>query len=394
MGSKWKTSFLTDHYIISSGLSKPAKDFGTGYPFLSFKDIFYNYFLPDSLTQLVQSTDKERAACSVKRGDVFLTRTSETMHELGMSSVALKDYVDATFNGFCKRLRPKETSELEPEYVGYYLRSPLFRQSMLAFSTMSTRASLNNEMISRLEISYPDRKIQKKIANILLSLDKKIAISRAINQTLEKMSQILFKSWFVDFNPVIDNALDAGNPIPEALQSRAELRQKVRNSADFKPLPADIRALFPAEFEETELGWMPKGWHHKHAEEIATISIGKTPPRNNKECFSEKKGNNYTWVSIKDLGNCNVFIKESSEYLTTDAVNNYNVKVVPKGAVLLSFKLTIGRIAIAANTLTTNEAIAHFYNMKHGVNKEYLYSYLQNFDYNSLGSTSSIATAV
>ncbi|HCI5946683.1 TPA: restriction endonuclease subunit S [Klebsiella quasipneumoniae subsp. quasipneumoniae] len=272
MGSKWKTSFLTDHYSISSGLSKPAKDFGTGYPFLSFKDIFYNYFLPDSLTQLVQSTDKERASCSVRRGDVFLTRTSETMHELGMSSVALKDYTDATFNGFCKRLRPKETSELEPEYVGYYLRSPVFRQSMLAFSTMSTRASLNNEMISRLEISYPDRKIQKKIANILLSLDEKIAISRAINQTLEQISQTLFKSWFVDFDPVMDNALDAGNPIPEALHSRSELRQKVRNSADFKPLPADIRALFTAEFEETELGWVPRGWKEGSIPDIAFIN--------------------------------------------------------------------------------------------------------------------------
>ncbi|WP_263070706.1 restriction endonuclease subunit S [Enterobacter huaxiensis] len=276
MGSKWKTSFLTDHYSISSGLSKPAKDFGTGYPFLSFKDIFYNYFLPDSLTQLVQSTDQERASCSVRRGDVFLTRTSETMHELGMSSVALKDYTDATFNGFSKRLRPKETSELEPEYVGYYLRSPVFRQSMLAFSTMSTRASLNNEMISRLEISYPDRKIQKKIANILLSLDEKIAISRAINQTLEQMSQTLFKSWFMDFDPVIDNALDAGNPIPEALQSRAELRQKFRNIVDFKPLPKNIRALFPTEFEETELGWVPKGWDVVKTEDIA-IKIGMGP---------------------------------------------------------------------------------------------------------------------
>ncbi|HBQ3044710.1 TPA: restriction endonuclease subunit S [Klebsiella quasipneumoniae subsp. similipneumoniae] len=287
MGSKWKTSFLTDHYSISSGLSKPAKDFGTGYPFLSFKDIFYNYFLPDSLTQLVQSTDKERASCSVRRGDVFLTRTSETMHELGMSSVALKDYTDATFNGFCKRLRPKETSELEPEYVGYYLRSPVFRQSMLAFSTMSTRASLNNEMISRLEISYPDRKIQKKIANILLSLDEKIAISRAINQTLEQMSQTLFKSWFVDFDPVIDNALDAGNPIPEALQSRAELRQKVRNNVDFKPLPADIRALFPADFEETDLGWAPKTWKVESLNRIANFQNGlalqKFRPRNNEE---------------------------------------------------------------------------------------------------------------
>ncbi|EIY0382447.1 restriction endonuclease subunit S, partial [Escherichia coli] len=80
--------------------------------------------------------------------------------------------------------------------------------------------------------------------------------------------------------------------------------------------------------------------------------------------------------------------------LTSDAVNSYNVKIVPKDAVLLSFKLTIGRIAIAEDILTTNEAIAHFYNMKHGINKEYLYSYLKIFDYNSLGSTSSIATAI
>lgn len=308
MGNKWKTSFLTDHYIISSGLSKPAKDFGTGYPFLSFKDIFYNYFLPDSLTQLVQSTNKERATCSVKRGDVFLTRTSETMHELGMSSVALKDYADATFNGFCKRLRPKEESELEPEYVGYYLRSPLFRQNMLAFSTMSTRASLNNEMISRLEISYPDRKIQKKIAHVLLSLDKKIAISKAINQTLEQMSQTLFKSWFVDFDPVIDNALDAGNPIPEALQSRAELRQKVRNSADFKPLPADIRTLFPAEFEETELCWIPKGWKEVKLSLLSKITSGKRPPSKFSEPSSINNvpvwgGNGIKWFTSEYLYN-------------------------------------------------------------------------------------------
>ena len=94
----------------------------------------------------------------------------------------------------------------------------------------------------------------------LQTLDKKITLNRQINQTLEQMAQTLFKSWFVDFDPVIDNALDAGNEIPELLQTRAELRQKIRASQDFQPLPADIRALFPAEFEESELGWVPKGW--------------------------------------------------------------------------------------------------------------------------------------
>lgn len=337
MESKWKTSFLTDHYIISSGLSKPAKDFGTGYPFLSFKDIFYNYFLPDSLTQLVQSTDKERAACSVKRGDVFLTRTSETMHELGMSSVALKDYGDATFNGFCKRLRPKEESELEPEYVGYYLRSPLFRQNMLAFSTMSTRASLNNEMISRLEISYPGRKIQKKIAHVLLSFDKKIAISKAINQTLEQMSQTLFKSWLVDFDPVIDNALDAGNPIPEALQSRAELRQKVRNNADFKPLPADIRALFPAEFEETELGWVPRDWSVTELGQLVTVKRGGSP----RPIHDFLRADGFPWVKISDAtASSTRFLMSTKEFIKSEGLNK--TVLLKKGSLILSNSATPG----------------------------------------------------
>ena len=147
------------------------------------------------------------------------------MHELGMSSVALQDLEKATFNGFTKRLRPKPNNELYPEYVGYYLRSPKFRNDMLAFSTMSTRASLNNSMISKLTIRYPDRSYQKKIAHILKTLDDKIELNRQMNKNLEAMAQALFKSWFVDFDPVIDNALLAGNDIPDELAERAELRQ-------------------------------------------------------------------------------------------------------------------------------------------------------------------------
>ncbi|HBI2745984.1 TPA: restriction endonuclease subunit S [Escherichia coli] len=375
MGNKWKTSFLTDHYIISSGLSKPAKDFGTGYPFLSFKDIFYNYFLPDSLTQLVQSTEKERVTCSVKRGDVFLTRTSETMHELGMSSVALKDYANATFNGFCKRLRPKEKSELEPEYVGYYLRSPLFRQNMLAFSTMSTRASLNNEMISRLEISYPDRNIQKKIANILLSLDKKTAILKTINQTLEEMSQTLFKSWFVDFDPVIDNALDAGNPIPEALQSRAELRQKVRNSTDFKPLPAEIRSLFPSEFEETELGWLPKGWNITLAGEEFIVKGGSTPSTANEDFW-----NNGTihWTSPKDLtGNESKVLLDTAKKITPLGLAKISSGLLPIDTVLMSSRAPIGYLALNKVPMAINQGYIAIPSAKH-LSPEYTIYWLDN----------------
>ncbi|MFH5090537.1 restriction endonuclease subunit S [Citrobacter freundii complex sp. 2024EL-00238] len=329
----------------------------------------------------------------------FLAKSKVYPNDIIMNKIAnagssylmpdLKTPVSLAMNLFLLRI---DDTKANPIYIYIYLK--INEAYVKSFANGSVTKTITKDAVKNLEIELPNRAIQDQVVAQFTCINDKIILNRQINQTLEQMSQTLFKSWFVDFDPVIDNAMDAGNPIPEALQSRAELRQKVRNGADFKPLPAEVRALFPAEFEEIELGWVPKNWRLKNAEEIATISIGKTPPRNQKECFSDKKDSNYTWVSIKDLGNCNVFIKESSEYLTTDAVNNYNVKIVPKGAVLLSFKLTIGRIAIAESILTTNEAIAHFYNMKHGVNKEYLYSYLQHFDYNTLGSTSSIATAV
>jgi type I restriction enzyme S subunit len=258
MGNDWVEYNLTDLYDIRSGLSKPAEDFGEGFPFLSFKDVFYNYFIPDGLTELVKSTEKERNAGSIRRGDVFLTRTSETMNELGMSSVARKDYPNATFNGFCKRLRPFKDADIYPEYVGYFLRSPQFRNKLTAFSTMSTRASLNNDMIGRLKISLPPLPEQKAIAHILGSLDDKIELNRRMNTTLEAMAQALFKSWFVDFDPVIDNALIAGHPIPDELTERAEVR---RNALADGTANRDMAKQFPDAFQFTEeMGWIPEGW--------------------------------------------------------------------------------------------------------------------------------------
>ncbi|ORL65267.1 restriction endonuclease subunit S [Pseudomonas putida] len=256
MNSEWRTASLLDHYEVRSGLSKPAKDFGSGYPFLTFKDVFYNYFTPEHLGDFVQATEREREGCSILRGDVFLTRTSETMHELGMSCVALRSYKDATFNGFCKRLRPKPSSELLPEYVGYYLRSPVFRRAVSAMSTMSTRASLNNEMIGRLEISFPPREVQVRISEILKSLDDRITLLRETNATLEAIAQALFKSWFVDFDPV---------------RAKAEGRQ---------PEGVDVTtaALFPDSFEESELGLVPKGWLVGFLSDVCTIASGKRPP--------------------------------------------------------------------------------------------------------------------
>ena len=200
---EWKEYKLGEIYEVHNGLSKGRQFFGSGYPFLSFSVIFNNWFIPSELTSLVQSTETEQESYSIKQGDIFITRTSETADELGMSCVALKDYPTATYNGFTKRIRQYNYSiEIEPKYIGYYLRNPKFRQNFQAFSgSMSTRASLTNEALLGLSVKVPPLATQQKIAAILSSLDDKIELNNKINANLEAQAQAIFKSWFVDFEP-------------------------------------------------------------------------------------------------------------------------------------------------------------------------------------------------
>lgn len=196
--SEWKKVKLGELYTVHNGLSKSKDFFGSGYPFLTFSNVFNNWFLPDKLDALVESTDKDRESFSIYKGDVFITRTSETMDELGMSSVALKDYPNATFNGFTKRLRPKSDNIL-PEYIGYYLRSKKFRNKFLAFSSMTTRASLANGDLLNMEVEVPEKNVQRNIANILLRYDSLIENYQKQIKLLEESAQRLYKEWFVDF---------------------------------------------------------------------------------------------------------------------------------------------------------------------------------------------------
>ena len=214
LNDKWTIKTAKELYTYTSGISKGSQFFGTGYPYLTFTEIFHNYFVPDELTSLVQSNDRERENCSIKRGDVFLTRTSETDDELGMSCVALKDYPNATFNGFTKRLRPL-TDEVVPEYAGFYFRSPIFRAAVTSMSSIITRASLNEKMLDKLPICYPSKPTQQKIASILSAYDNLIQNYKKQIEALQTAASELYKEWFVRFRfPGWQNA-KFENGIPE-----------------------------------------------------------------------------------------------------------------------------------------------------------------------------------
>ena len=127
--------------------------------------------------------------------------------------------------------------------------------------------------------------------------------------------------------------------------------------------------------------------------DICDIKIGRTPPRKQPQWFSESHG--IKWVSIKDMGNTGKYISQTSEFLTADAIKKFNIPIIPVDTLLMSFKLTVGRLGFTEYDMCSNEAIAQLpIKDPDIVDKDYLYYYLKNFNFDSLSSTSSIATAV
>ncbi len=301
---QFKKYKLGELFDVSSGLSKSREEFGFGHPFVTFKDVFYNYFLPKKLSELANTNEKEIKSCSVKKGDIFLTRTSETMNELGMSSVALKDYPNATFNGFTKRLRLKEEVDIEidPVFIGYHFRINDIRNQIDMHASMTTRASLNSTAINSIEISIPDIEYQIPIGNILKCLDDKIELNRRNNHTLEQIAQTLFKKYFVDD---ID---------PENL---------------------------PDEWTNDKIG-----------NNVETI-LGGTPSTKNEEFWNN---GNIPWINS---GKANEFrIVEPTTYITEKALKHSNTKLLPKRTTIIAITgTTMGQISRLEIDSCANQSI-------------------------------------
>lgn len=185
---------------MASGISSTKEQAGHGSPFVSFSTVFNNYFLPDALPDLMDTSIKEQETYSIKKGDILITRTSETIDELAMSCVAVKDYPRATYSGFTKRLRPKTVGIAYHKYLAFYLRSQLFRKAVTNNAFMTLRASFNEDIFSFLNLYLPEYKEQVKIGDMLYSMEQKIQLNKRICAELEAMAKTLYNYWFTQFD--------------------------------------------------------------------------------------------------------------------------------------------------------------------------------------------------
>lgn len=235
------------------------------------QNIYNEGFSKDGLVYITVDAAEKLKNVIVEEDDILLNITGDSVARVCMVD---NSYLPARVNQHVSIIRPKAES-FNAKFLRYYLTLPYMQQLMLNYSSAgATRKALTKSMIENLEVLQPSIEVQNDIAHILGTLDEKIELNRQMNETLEAIAQALFKSWFVDFDPVIDNALLAGKAIPEPLKERAELRQAQLDSGKAKT-NSEINDLFPSEFEFVEeLGWIPKGWEVKCFGDLLKSTIG------------------------------------------------------------------------------------------------------------------------
>jgi type I restriction enzyme S subunit len=214
----------------------------------------------------------------------------------------------------------------DPRFVSYFLRSLDFT----AYSDKAAVPGLNRNDLHTAQVSLPELPEQRAIAHILGTLDDKIELNRRMSETLEAMARALFKSWFVDFDPV---------------------RAKVEGRDPGLPQP--LADLFPDSFEDSELGEIPRGWEVKPIGDLAEVVGGSTPKTERTEYWV---GGTHYWVTPKDLSGLSMPVLLDTERKITDAgLAQISSGLLPKGTVLLSSRAPIGYLAIAEVPVAINQ---------------------------------------
>lgn len=192
--AKWVLGKLRNVGDTQNGISKSSEFFGKGFPFVSYSDVYKNYSLPFAVSGLVESTPEEQERYSVKEGDIFFTRTSETIEEVGFSCVCEKDIPNATFAGFLIRVRPF-SDKLHTPYAKYYFRSSHLRFYLVKEMNLVTRASLGQSLLKSMPVLLPPLEEQKEIANYLdakcAEIDRLIAKKEQLVKELENYKKSL-----------------------------------------------------------------------------------------------------------------------------------------------------------------------------------------------------------
>lgn len=265
--------------------------------------------------KITKETSNNLLRSKLYKNDIVLTYTGSKYGEVALINQNEKFHLAPNV---CK---VTVASNVNPYYIFLIMQTRSFKIQMKNFGVGSSQPTIPMKNIRKLKILLPSLEHQNKIVKVLKSLDEKIDLNYKLVTNLEKLSQTLFKHWFVDFEFPDKN----GNPYKSS----------------------------GGEMVDSELGEIPKGWRVETLEKLGSIVGGGTPSKKNKEYYTN---NGIPWITPKDLSkNRNIYISHGENDISELGLNKSSAKLLEKNSVLFSSRAPIGYIAINNIPVTTNQ---------------------------------------
>lgn len=323
--AEWPSVALSE--VVELTLSSVDKKSKPGeHPVLlcNYTDVYNHDFIRAEMDFMsATATDREIGRCSLVEGDVIITKDSEAYNDIGVPSLVRENIPNLLCGYHLAILRAKP--KIDGTYLFYALKTREVQQQFHAYANGVTRYGLRKADIGLVELPLPPLGEQRAVARVLSALDEKIELNRRMSETLEEMARALFKSWFVDFDPV--RAKAGGRP---------------------SGLPPELDALFPASFEVSELEEIPAGWVQETIYRFANIIYGA--PFASNQFNTENEG--VPLIRIRDLSTHNPKVSTRQIHKKGHLINPGDIVVGMDGA----FRLEVWK----GPTSWLNQRVCHF----------------------------------
>ena len=313
-----------------------------------------NGYIWESEEKITEEAVRKSSAKLLPVNTILLAMYGATVGELGVLGKEM------ACNQACCALiiDPKKA---DYRFIFYLLR--LYKKEIQSLATGAAQQNLSAKTIKEFCFYIPSLEKQTEIADILSELDKKIQLNTQINQTLEQIAQALFKSWFIDFDPVRAKvqALSDGLSLEQAElavmqtisgKTPEELTALSQTQPERYAELAETAKAFPCEMVEVDGGEVPKGWELKALSDLGQIICGKTPSKSNKEFY----GNDVPFIKIPDMHN-QVFITQTTDNLSVAGANSQSKKYIPPKSICVSCIATVGLVSMTSKPSHTNQQI-------------------------------------
>ena len=302
------------------------KDYvATGTPIITVEHLNDNRISHSDLPRVSDVDARRLSKYTLRKGDIVFSRVGS----VDRRALVREAEVGWLFSGRCLRVRPSP-DKLDSSFLSYFFGLPRFRTYIRSVAVGATMPSLNTQLLRDVTIPCPPRNEQRGIGRVLGTLDDRIELNRRMTETLEGMAWALFKSWFVNFEPV-----------------RAKMEGRDTG------LPPDIASLFPDRLADSELGAIPEGWVVSEIGAEVDAVGGGTPSTKEPSYWN---GGQHCWATPKDLSKLSSpTLLGTSRKITDRGLRKISSGLLPRGTVLLSSRAPIGYLAITEVPTAVNQ---------------------------------------